>query len=128
MNLLLEYKDPVLLIETGQDEYGDNAIIHVEHLNGLFRLGASQNEANYVEALGTDAHIYLDIENPFVKANAYRLEGMYIVANLQGGKQNQAWYKISSCILGQRKLLDNDLNNIHCRLTKCSALDDLEES
>lgn len=128
MNLLLEYKDPVLLIETGQDEYGDNAIIHVEHLNGLFRLGASQNEANYVEALGTDAHIYLDIENPFVKENAYRLEGMYIVANLHGGKQNQAWYKISSCILGQRKLLDNDLNNIHCRLTKCSALDDLEES
>jgi len=128
MNLLLEYKDPVLLIETGQDEYGDNAIIHVEHLNGLFRLGASQNEANYVEALGTDAHIYLDIENPFVKENAYRLEGMYIVANLHGGKQNQAWYKISSCVLGQRKLLDNDLNNIHCRLTKCSALEDLEES
>ena len=127
MNRLLVYKDPVLLIDTAQDEYGDNSISHVEHLNGLFRLGASQNEANYVEALGTDAHIYLDIENAFVKANAYRLEGMYVVANLQGGKENQAWYKISSCVLGQRKLLDNDLNNIHARLTKCSALD-LEES
>lgn len=127
MNLLLEYKDPVLLIETGQDGYGDNTVIHVEHLNGLFRLGASQGEANYVEGLSTDAHIYLDIENQFVRENAFRLEGMYIVANLHGGKENQAWYKISSCILGQRKLLDNDVNNIHCRLTKCSALD-LEES
>lgn len=127
MNLLLEYKDPLLLIETGQDGYGDNAILHVEHINGLFRLGASQSEMNYVEALGTDAHVYLDIENQFVKENAYRLEGMYIVANLHGGRENQAWYKISSCILGQRKLLENDLNNIHCRLTKCAALD-LEES
>ena len=128
MNRLLIYKDPVLLIETTQDEYGDNTISHIEHLNGLFRLGASQGEANYVEALGTDAHIYLDIENQFVKENAYRLEGMYIVANLHGGKENQAWYKISSCILGQRKLLDNDLNNIHAYLTKCSAIMEIEES
>lgn len=127
MNLLLEYKDPILLIETGQDGYGDNTVIHVEHLNGLFRLGMSQAESNYVEGISTDAHVYLDIENPFVKANAYRLEGMYVVANLQGGRESQAWYKISSCILGQRKLLDNDYNNIHCRLTKCAALD-MEES
>lgn len=128
MNLLLEYKDPVLLIEAAQDGYGDNTIKHIEHLNGLFRLGMSQAESNYVERLGTDAHIYLDIANEFVKANAYRLEGMYIVANLQGGRENQAWYKISSVTLGQRKLLDNAYNNIHCRLTKCSALADLEES
>lgn len=128
MNLLLEYKDPVLLIETGQDGYGDNTVIHVEHLNSLFRLGASQSEANYVEGLSTDAHIYLDIENEFVKANAFRLEGMYIVANLQGGRESQAWYKISRVVLGQRKLLENDLNNVHCWLTKCSALDYGEES
>ena len=128
MNLLLEYKDPIILIETVQDEYGDNSIGHIERLNGLFRLGASQSEVNYVETLGTDAHVYLDIENEFVKNNAFRLEGMYIVANLFGGKENQAWYKISSVIVGQRKLLDNDINNVHCRLTKCSALFDLEES
>ena len=127
MNLLLEYKDPVLLIETAQDGYGDNMVVHIEHLNGLFRLGASQAEMNFVEGLATDAHIYLDIDNPFVRENAFRLEGMYIVANLHGGDESQAWYKISRCVLGQRKLLENDLNNIHCWLTKCSALD-LEES
>lgn len=127
MNLLLEYKDPVLLIDTAQDAYGDNSVSHIEHLNGLFRLGASQGEVNYVEGLSTDAHIYLDIDNQFVRDNAFRLEGMYIVANLHGGKEDQAWYKISRCVLGQRKLLDNDLNNVQCWLTKCSALD-YEES
>lgn len=127
MNLLLDYKDPVLLIETAQDAYGDNSVSHIEHLNGLFRQGSSQNEVNFVEGLATDAHIYLDIDNEFVRANAFRLEGMYIVANLFNGKENQAWYKIASCTVGQRKLLDNDINNIHCRLTKCAALD-YEES
>lgn len=127
MNLLLEYKDPILLIETAQDGYGDNAISHIEHLNGLFLQGTSQAEAAYVEGISTDAHIYLDIDNPFVRENAFRLEGMYIVANLFGDRESQAWYKIARCKVGQRKLLENDLNNVHCFLTKCSALS-MEES
>lgn len=122
MNLLLEYKDPILLIETAQDGYGDNAISHIEHLNGLFLQGTSQAEAAYVEGISTDAHIYLDIDNSFVRKNAFRLEGMYIVANLFGDRESQAWYKIARCKVGQRKLLENDLNNVHCFLTKCSAL------
>lgn len=122
MNLLLEYKDPILLIETAQDGYGDNAVSHIEHLNGLFLQGTSQAEAAYVEGISTDAHIYLDIDNSFVRENAFRLEGMYIVANLFGDRESQAWYKIARCKVGQRKLLENDLNNVHCFLTKCSAL------
>lgn len=127
MNKLLDYKDPVILIETAQDGYGDNTVAHAEHLNGLFRLGASQSQAGYVEGLATDAHIYLDINNEFVRANAFRLEGMYIIARLFGGSEAESWYKISRCIVGQRKLLENDINNIHCFLTKCDALD-YEES
>lgn len=128
MNLLLEYKDPVILINTAQDGWGDNAIGHIEHLNGLFLQGTNQAESNYVEALSCDAHIYLDIENPFVKENAFRLEGMYVVANLYGGIESESWYKIARAKVGQRKLLENDINNVHCFLTKCDALFDLEES
>lgn len=128
MNQLLTYKDPVYLIETTQNMYGDNAIGHVEKIYGLFVQGNSQSESRFVEALGTDAHIYLDIENPYVLENAFRLEGMYIVANLYGGKESQSWYKIARCKVGQRKLLENDINNVHCFLTKCSALGDIDES
>lgn len=126
MNQLLTYKDPVYLIETGQDMYGDNSIIHTEPVLGLFVQGNSQSESRFVEALGTDAHIYLDIDNPYVQENAYRLEGMYIVANLFGGPVNEAWYKIARVKVGQRKLLENDINNVHCFLTKCDALEDFE--
>lgn len=127
-NQLLIYKDPVVLIETTQNFYGDNAIGHIEHLNGLFVQGTSQSESRFVEGIGTDAHIYLDIENEWVKANAFRLEGMYLICNLLGGNEKDAWYKIARCKVGQRKLLENDINNIHCFLTKCAALADIEES
>lgn len=123
MNLPLEYKDPITLIETAQDGYGDNAIAHVEHLNGLFVQGSSASEVGYVETLGTDAHIYLDIQNSFIQENAFRLEGMYLIVNLFGGKESNAWYKIDRCKVGQRKLLGNEVNNIHCFLSKCDPLD-----
>jgi len=123
MNQLLDYKDNLLLIETAQDGYGDNSLGHLEVVKGLFLQGTSQNEITYTEMLSTDAHVYLDINNPYVKANAFRLEGMYLVANLYGGKDDESWYKISRCKVGQRKLLENDINNVHCFLTKCEALD-----
>lgn len=126
-NLPLEYKDPVVLIETAQDYYGDNAPGHIEYLNGLFVQGTSQSESRFVEGIATDAHIYLDIENPYVLENAFRLEGMYLICNLFGGEAKDAWYKIARCKVGQRKLLGNEVNNIHCFLTKCAALFEVED-
>ena len=122
MNRLLNYKDDVYLVQTTQDGYGDNSVSHIEPIKALFLQGTSQSQSNQVETLGTDAHIYLDISNPFVQDNAFRLEGMYIVANLYGGRTEQSWYKIARAKVGQRKLLENDINNVHCFLTKCSAL------
>lgn len=123
MNLPLEYKDDLVLIQTAQDGWGDNIISHVEHLKGLFVQGNSQSESSYVEALGTDAHAYLDIENQFVLENAFRLEGMYLICNIFGGIENESWYKIARTKVGQRKLLENEVNNIHVFLTKCDALE-----
>ena len=127
MNRPLVYKDKVVLIETSQDEYGDNSISHIERVNSLFHQGTSIQKGNYVENIGTDAHIYLDIENPYVLANAFRLEGMYIISNLFKDKEQNCWYKIDRCVVGQRKLLENEVNNIHCFLSKCAPLD-YEES
>lgn len=127
MNKLLNYKDDVVLVDTYPDDYGDMGISHVEKLKGLFVQGTSQTRTGYVDAIGTDAHVYLDINNAFVQENAFRLEGMYLVANIFGGQENQQWFKISRVKVGQRKLLGNEVNNVHCFLTKSTPLD-LEES
>lgn len=122
MNLLLDYKDPMLLIDVGVNGYGDETVNHVEQLNGLFHQGLSLGQQEYAGVLGCECHVYLDIENEFVKANFIRLEGMYIVCNIYGDQDNMCWYKIERCVTGQRKLLDNDINNLHCYLSKATAL------
>lgn len=126
MNKSLVYQDEVYLIDTTQNGYGDSVAFLIGKIDGLFLEGSSQSDINHVEALGTDAHIYLDVNNEIVIENAFRLEGMYIVANLYGGKEAESWYKIARVKVGQRKLLDNAINNVHCFLTKCDALTDVE--
>lgn len=123
MNKLLNYKDDVLLVDTSPDDYGDMGISHVEKLKGLFVQGTSQSRTGYVDTIGTDAHIYLDINNDFIQRNAFRLEGMYLVANIFGGEENQQWFKIARVKVGQRKLLGNEVNNVHCFLDKSTPLE-----
>ena len=118
----LTYKDPLVLIDTTIDGYGDHTISHQESILGLFHNGTTINQVQYVEQNSPDAHVYLDNTNGFVLANVYRLEGMYLIANIFGGNVDDAWYKIQKVIVGQTKLLDNAVNDVHCMLIKTDPL------
>lgn len=121
-NLPLVYKDSLLLVDVSPNGYGDEGVSHVEPVMGLFHQGLSQRQQQYAAVLGCECHVYLDIENEFVKKNFIRLEGMYLICNLFGDEDKKCWYKIEKCVVGQRKLLENDINNIHCYLSKATAL------
>ena len=123
MNRLLNYLDTVRLIQTTQNGWGDNSVSADIEVPALFHEGTSQSQSGYVERIACDAHVYLDPSNEFIQENAFRLEGMYIVANLYGGIESESWYKIFRVVVGQRKLLTNEVNNVHCYLTKCDALE-----
>lgn len=122
MNRFLTYKDDLTIYETGQDGYGDFSILKEVPVKGLFLQGTSSSFQSDTESIATDAHVYLDIENDFIKQNAFRLEGLFIKCNTLNGLDNESWYRIVSAKIGQRKLLDNELNNVHCRLVKVEAL------
>jgi hypothetical protein len=122
MNRFLTYKDDLTIYETGQDGYGDFSILKEVPVKGLFLQGTSSSFQSDTESIATDAHVYLDIENDFIKQNAFRLEGFFIKCNTLNGLDNESWYRIVSAKVGQRKLLDNELNNVHCRLVKVEAL------
>ena len=123
MNRLLNYQDTVKLVQTTQNGWGDHTVSVVAEIPALFHEGTSQAQSSYVERIACDAHVYLDPENEYIKGCGFRLEGMYLVANLYGGIENESWYKISRVVVGQRKLLTNEINNVHCYLTKCDALE-----
>jgi len=124
---MISYKDKVKLILVDADGYNDKTVVLNQTVKSLFHLGGSYSQSASAEEHAADAHVYLNPKDPIVLANAYRLEGMYIVANMFGGDESDAWYRIGSVVVGQRKLLANNVDNVHCFLNKVHALADLPE-
>ena len=121
----LEYKDDAILVKVKLNEYGDPELDEQADIKTLFRFGMSTMQNDFVANISTDAHAYLDIENPFVRNNLYRLEGMYLVMDRYG---ESIWYKIEKSVIGRTLLTDNVDNNVHVWLSKSAALLDINES
>ena len=117
----LTLKDPVKIYKFKQDGYGDLEPLEVYNGLCLFLYGMSESESNFQELKGTDAHAYLDIDDPGILENiaglelVERIEGMYLVFNRYGANQ---WYKIERVKIGRTVLTDNVDNNIHIFLSK----------
>ena len=115
-------KDTVKLVTTTPDGYGDKTATLLSDVKCLFIQKTGYERDGNQEGVNSDATIYLDKTNPVVLANFYRLEGMYIVANPFGQPEQDSWYRIMDMSVGQRKLLDNAIDNIHCNLEKVAGV------
>lgn len=115
-------KDTVKLATTTRDGYGDKTVTVLTEVKSLFIQRTGTDHEENINGIRSDATVYLDRQNPVVLDNAYRLEGMYIIAQPFGQEQEESWYKIASVNVGQRKLLDNAVGNIYCRLEKIAGL------
>lgn len=114
--------DTVRLATTTSDGYGDKSVTILTDVKSLFIQKSSVSHANNTDTELSDATVYLDATNEVVLANMFKLEGMYIIAQPFGQNMQDSWYKIKSVSVGQRKLLDNDVDNIHCTLQKVAGL------
>jgi hypothetical protein len=106
--------DTVQLATTTADGYGDKTVTVLTDVKAAFIQRISIDHANNADGITSDAAVYLDPRNDVVNANMHRLEGMYILAQ---GPQD-SWYRISHVTIGQRKLLNNIVDNIYCLLDK----------
>lgn len=120
----INLKDKVRIINAGVDGYGDAITLESAEVRGAFFEGLSSNFKNDTDMIEAyDAHCYVDETADFVVSNSYRLEGMYLVANLYNDETSESWYKIRDVKLGITKMLDNSVNNCHVFLQKVDALD-----
>lgn len=124
MSVPLEYKDVVQLIvpSLSADGFATEIISEIEDVPGLFLSTTGYQHGGFQSADVSDAQVYLDPENDFVIDHFNRLEGMLVVANPFGEAEHMAWYRITSVITGQDKLLDNQIDNILCQLKKTKEL------
>lgn len=114
----VEGKDICKIYTFTQDMYGDNSTYEVSEVKCLFRYGKSRSEANFAEEIGTDAHTYLDIDNPTTKkimTSNLKKKSWYFVINRYGEDE---WYRIERIIVGRDLLLKNEDNNCHAFLSR----------
>ena len=124
---MIIYKYTVKLVGVDVDGYNDKTVSLAESVKSLFHLGGSYSNSSKSEDFTSDAHVYLNPKDENVLNNAYRLEGMYIIANMFGGDESEAWYRINRVVVGQTKLLTNKVDNVHCFLTKVKAIAEIPE-
>ena len=120
---MITMKDTCIIAQTVSDGYGDTVATTLTEANCLFLQSSASRFSGTVEAKESDAHVYLDIHNPILENLGYRIEGMYLVINPFGASEEEAWYRITRVVVGQRKLLDNDIDNVHAYLRKVAKLE-----
>lgn len=124
MCILLDYKDSFKLVKPrlSDDGYETEVIDEIYDVNGLFISATGFQRGNNQTAVTSDAQVYIDPTNEVVLANYDRLEEWYIIASPFGGSDHQSWYKIEQVIIGQDKLLENEIDNINLQLKKTSEI------
>lgn len=115
---MITMKDTCQLAELSTNGYGDRELVSLTTIDCLFLQSTGNSHSSNVEIATSDAHVYLDIENPAIADKGYRIEGLYLNINPFGAEDNESWYKIVKVVIGQRKLLNNEVDNVHAYLQK----------
>lgn len=115
---MIVMRDMGKIVKFGKDGFGDKVLEEVTDIECLFLQSTSRSHASNAEISASDAHVYLDIDNPAIKGLGYKIEGMYFCTNPLGTEENDSWYKIARVIVGQRKLINNEVDNVHAFLEK----------
>lgn len=115
----MKYPDTVKLATTTNDGYGDKTVTVLDEIPAIFIKRAGISHADNADYESSDAAVYLLPTHPKVLEIKDDLEGMYIIVAPFGDNN---WYRISSATIAERKLLNNTIDNIYCRLQKVAGL------
>lgn len=115
---LVLHPDIGYIATISDDGYGDVTVTALNEIKCTFLQQVGNAHSNNVEIANSTAHVYLDIDNAYILSLGYRLEGYLFRISPFGTPESESWYKISNVVVGQRKLLGNDVNNVHAYLEK----------
>lgn len=119
---MIKLNDVVQIAETIRDGYGDASAIILGEIEACFLQGSGSIHSNNADIAESDAHVYLDIYNEVLIEKGYKIEGLYIIASPFNEGDDDNWYRITRVKVGQRKLLNNEVDNVHAYLKKVAKL------
>lgn len=115
----MKYPDTVRLATTTSDGYGDKAVAVLDEIPAAFARRKGYEHGTNSEGETSDASVYLLPTHPVVLLKKDDLEGMLIQL---APYSDNTWYRITSANVAERKLLDNALDNVYCRLDKVAGV------
>lgn len=107
----MRYPDTVKLVAFTADGYGDKTISEAATVPASFIRRSMIVQGLNMDGEASDAAVYLDHRNSFVLSHKKDLEGMYV-------EYDDEYYRIGRANVAERKLLNNKIDNIYCRLEK----------
>lgn len=120
---MIKFKDTIKLVITSQPNgYGDVSVESLVDLKCLFTESTGAMHSNHVDIINSDAYAYIDFTNDIVVQKAFRIENMYVIANIFNGIESKSWYKIRKVTVSRKKLTCNTIDNVRIYLNKCEAL------
>lgn len=115
----MKYPDKVRLVSTESDIYGDEAVVGFEEVPACFVKRSGTGRSYQMGTELSDAAVYLDHLNDVVLSRVDALEGAYIHAYPY---TDSSWHRIESLHVAERKLLDNAMDNVYCKLEKVAGI------
>lgn len=115
----MKYPDTIRLATTSSDGYGDKTVASFNEIPASFARRKGYAHANNSEGDTSDATVYLLPTNPTVLSKMKKLEGMLLQLEPYS---DDDWYRVSSVDIAERKLLDNAIDNVYCRLQKVAGV------
>lgn len=124
IDMICKYPDSATFYKVSSKAYANNKV--VESFSGVPAI-LNQNtgyvRGGFQENTTSDATLFVDPRNTFVKANYNRLEGMYLIVTPFGAPNDVSWYKVTSVSVYKRHLGKNDIDNIELQLKKTEPLE-----
>lgn len=114
----MKYPDTVRLATATSDGYGDKSVTAFDEIPATFAKRKGYIHGTNTEGETSDATVYLLPTNPTVLSKMNDLEGMALQL---APYSDNTWYRISSVDIAERKLLDNAIDNVFCRLQKIAG-------
>lgn len=115
----MKYPDKVKLVTVTSDGYGDRTVTSTYEVPALFVKRSGIARGMNTEGEISDASVYLKHNDEFVLEKKDELEGMYLQSE---PFSEHNWYRVTRAHIAERKLLNNAIDNIYCRLEKVAGL------
>lgn len=119
----IEYQDSVTILKAASSGYrGSKDVSEYKVVPAIFIQSTGFIQAGFQENIDADAICFPDPESQFVLDNFNRLEGMYLIAEIFGVDEDDAWYKIIDVTVNRDHLLENEIDNVQLNLKKTEPI------